>query len=192
MQALRQHFQKENNKWDAPLDLQELLFEGVKSVIEGRDPATIHCAPSVAHIAAAQTAIGWAELFRGRLASDWKSHQSTHLGTNATKKVNGQTWSTAIAQLLLQQWHNLWIERNGDRHGTDKQSKESAARRQAVREVEQLYDLNGSIRPCHNWMLSTPLEEMTQRRTYMLRAWISSYEPILRKSHHYQTRLATG
>ena len=150
MQALRQHFQKENNKWDAPLELQELMFEGIKSVLEGRDPATMHCAPSVAHIAAAQTAIGWEELFRGRLASDWKAYQTTHLGTKATKKVNGQTWSTSIAQLLLQQWHNLWIERNGERHGTDKQSKDTAARRQAVREVEQLYDLQGCIRPSHN------------------------------------------
>ena len=131
-------------------------------------------APSVSHIAAAQTAIGWDQLFSGRLASAWQVSYSSHLGTTATKKVNGQTWATALAELLLQQWYNLWIERKGDRHGRDKDSKATAAKRQAIREVEQLYDLTGYIRPSDNWLLATPLEEMKERRTYMLRAWISS------------------
>ena len=192
MQALQQHFTKDNGKWTTSLEVQELLLEGIKAVIEGRDPDTIHHSPSVAHIAAAQQAIGWEQLFSGRLASAWQESHSNYLGANTTNKVNGQTWGTALAQLLLQQWYNLWIERNGDRHGTDKETKAAAAKRQAVREVEQLYALTGSIHPSDNWILATPLEEMKQRRTYMLRAWISSYEPILRKSHPYETRLVTG
>jgi len=192
LQALQQHFTKDNGKWDTSLEVQELLLEGIKAVMEGREPDTITHSQSVTHIAAAQQAIGWEQVFSGRLASAWQESHSNYLGTKANKKVNGQTWGTALAQLLLQQWHNLWIERNGDRHGTDKVTKAAAAKRQAVREVELLYDLTESINPNDQWILATPLEEMKQRRTYMLRAWISSYEPILRKSHPYETRLVTG
>jgi len=142
--AVHQHFTKENCKWAVPFEVQELLLEGITAVIEGRDPETMTFAPSVSHIAAAQTAIGWDQLFSGRLASAWQVSYSSHLGTTATKKVNGQTWATALAELLLQQWYNLWIERNGDRHGRDKDSKAAAAKRQAIREVEQLYDLTGN------------------------------------------------
>lgn len=190
--AVRNHFSKDDNRWDAPVELQELLLEGVKSVLEDRDPSTIHCAQSVAHILAAQTAIGWGELFRGRLSCSWQQCQSDFLGDRATKRVNGQTWSASIAQLLLQQWHNLWLERNGDRHGHDKQSRDTAAKKQAHREVDQLYEYKGHLRTHHNWILAMPSEERKKQRTYILRAWINSFGPILKASHEYQTRLETG
>ena len=192
LQSTRKHFEKDKGKWEAPLELIELLLEGIKSVFEDRDPTTIHCAQSVEHIRDAQSRIGWEQLFRGRLSKEWMSYQQHYLGDKADQKINGQTWSTSIAQLLLQQWLNLWLERNGDRHGRDKQSRDDAARRQAQREVTQLYEYRGSIRDCHNWILSTPLEQQLEKRTYVMRAWISSYGPILRESHEHQTRLETG
>ena len=178
-------------RWDTPLDSQELLKEGAMAAMEGRPAVTTH-ANSVAHIAVAQQAIGWKELFRGRLTAAWRDHQTQYLGSRATDKVNGPTWAAALSQLLLQQWYDLWIIRNGDRHGTDNKAREAAAKRQAVREVELLYECKGSIEPHLNWILSTPLEQKIQSMTYLLRAFISTYGPILKKSHAYQTRLETG
>jgi len=129
MKALRDFFKD----WDTPLDAQELLLEGIKSVLEGRTADTIPIADSVAHIALTQEAIGWEELFRGRLSKSWKLHQTAHLGDRATEEVNGKTWGSALAKTLLQQWYNLWIEWNQDRHGKDQQSQEVAASRQALR-----------------------------------------------------------
>ena len=189
MTAIREYLEKA----DTDLALQELILEGTKSVLEDRSPETIHHSNTVAHLAQAQTQIGWMELFRGRMPSQWKATQHNHLGERATPKKNGQTWATGLAQTFLQQWHLLWTLRNGDRHGTDYKSREEAARRQAIREVSQVYSTyQGVIQPKHNWILATPLEQRLKNRTYVLRAWINSYEPVLKKSHEYQTCLETG
>ena len=165
-------------------------MEGAKAVMEGRCPSTIHCAPSVHHIAQAQTAIGWEDIFRGRFAMAWRSYYTNWLGDRATKKINGSTWGAALAKLMLQQWYNLWIERNGDRHGRDYRSKRDAEKRQAIREVELLYEMKDLVQEQHNWIFSAPLTEMKQKKGYVLRAWVDSYGPILKESH--QTRLETG
>ena len=178
-------------KWDTPLEIQELLKEGTYAVLEGRTDVTV-CAASVQHINAAQKSIGWKELFRGRLSSSWQQHHVAYLGNRKTKKINGQTWAAALAQLFLQQWLNLWTARNEDRHGHDKKTRDTVAKQQAIREMVQLYEYKGCIEPHLNWILATPLEEKIQSKTYLMRAFISNFGPILKKSHEYQTRLETG
>ena len=187
VQALHEFFKT----WKTPLELEELLLEGVASVFEERDPDTVVHAQSVSHIAQAQAAIGWMEIFRGRLSGLWGIHQQEFLGYPVDKKINGQTWSTALAKLFLEQWRLAWMARNGDRHGRDKESRASAERKQALREVELLYEYKGFVEPKFNWILNLPLEQRKENRTYVLRAWISSFGPILKQSHEYQTRLDT-
>ena len=97
-----------------------------------------------------------------------------------------------IAEFFLKQWLELWKERNGDRHGKDRESQAAAAKRQAIREVEGLYQHQNYIEPHLRWTFKTPLDQMKQKRTYVLRAWISNFGPVLKKSHEYQTRLETG
>ncbi len=104
MKAFREELQKSGTA----LDIMELLLEGVKSAIEGREPNTIHVPPSTAAIATAQEAIGWDQLLRGRLSKEWQKRQQKHLGAGATRKNNGQTWSTSVSKFLLEQWLQLW------------------------------------------------------------------------------------
>ena len=177
--------------WDTPAGIQELLLEGVKHA--WNENPIIHHSEDLLYIKEAQEAIGWKEVFRGRLSIEWQRYQSEYLGSRADKKVNGQTWATALATLFLDQWYKCWLARNSDRHGHDKQTQADAAKRQAIREVVQIYDLyKGQVEPHLNWILAMPLDDRIQKKTYVLRAWINSYEPILKKSHEYQTRLETG
>ena len=80
--------------------------------------------------------------------------------------------------------------RNGDRHGRDYKTQAEAAKQQAVREIEQLYEYKGQLLPQHEWILATPLEQQRSKRTYVLRAFISNFGPIIEES--YKTRLETG
>ena len=100
------------------------------------------------HIAEAQETIRWIGIFRGRLSQQWGDHQ----------QINGQTWSAALSELFIHQWHLLWLERNGDHHGRDKASRDAATRKQALPEVEQLYEYKGWIQLHLNWILDPPLE----------------------------------
>ena len=178
-------------KWDTPEAIKELLLEGVKH--SWNENPIIHHTDDLLYAKEAQEAIGWSNLFRGRLSVEWQRHQQEHLGSRANKKINGQTWATALSTLFLKQWYNCWLARNSDRHGHDKQTQATAAKRQAIREVVRIYELyKGEIEPHLNWILAMPLDQRTQKKTYVLRAWISSYEPILKQSHEYQTRLETG
>ena len=177
------------DKLDTAADLQELLLEGLSSVLEGRDADTIHCPATALPIAQAQKAIGWTEILKGRISRQWSQAQQRHLGAFDRKK-NGQTWATDIVQLILEEWLKIWKIRNDDRHGKDKQTKAQAERTQAIRELELAYEYKDHILPHHNWILETPFEQRKNLRTHSLRVWLSNYVPILRES--YKERLATG
>ena len=174
---------------NTPTDMIELMLEGLKAVLEDRDTATIHVPASVAHIAEAQQSIGWDHVLRGRLSKTWATAQQLHLG-EFQPKTNGQTWATTIIQAILQGWLDLWHIRNGDRHGRDSQSKAQAAKAQAIRELEQLYELKEGVLPQHQWLLETPIQQRMNLKTYQLRAFINSFKPVLEES--YKERLATG
>ena len=161
-------------------------------VLEGREPDSIAHADSVADIRLAQEAIGWTEILRGRFSTTWKQHQDEFLGGQATRKNNGQTWLTRLAKFFLEQWMALWNQRNGGRHGHDRLTRQEADKRKAVADLELVYQYKDQIEPHLNWIMATPLEQMKQKRTYVLRAWISNFGPVIKQSHEYQTRLETG
>jgi hypothetical protein len=171
------------------IDLMELLLEGLQAVFDGRDPTTINCPASVQHVAEAQTAIGWEHILRGRLSQSWAKEQQSHIGAFQPKN-NGMTWCTKIISTLLQGWLDLWNLRNGDRHGRDTHTKAQALKAQAIREMEQLYELKGQVLPEHEWLLEVPLQVRRAMKTYYLRAFISSWKTVLEES--YKERLATG
>ena len=174
---------------DTPVDVMELLLEGIKSVFEGRAPETIPVSHRLAYIAEAQTRIGWEHVLRGRLTQLWSQHQQTHLGTFDPKK-NGQTWATDIIQEILQGWLALWKHRNDDRHGRDMASRQRIAKAQASRELEQLYEYQGWVLDRHEWLFSTPLQARMNLPTHSMRAFINTWKPIIEES--YQTKLETG
>jgi hypothetical protein len=185
IQRLRQTMSDMNTR----IDLMELLLEGLQSIFDSRDSDTINIPNSVAEVAAAQDAIGWEHLLRGRLSKSWAIAQQSHTGAFQPKN-NGQTWATKIIQELLQAWLDIWTLRNGDRHGRDKQTRTQAAKAQAIRELQQLYDLQGQVKPEHEWLFQTPLQARINMTTYSIRAFISNWKPVLVES--YKERLATG
>ena len=182
---LRQHLEKSNTG----LDIQILLLEGVKAVLEGRTTDTMQVPASVADLAVAQESIGWEEMLKGRFSSRWSRRQQAHMGA-FNPKANGETWLTSVIQFILEQWFKVWEIRNEDRHGRDQQTKAQLRRDQALRELEQLYTYQGEVLPRHNWILQIPLDQRQHLKTYTIRAFINCYKPVLEES--YKERLATG
>jgi hypothetical protein len=80
--------------------------------------------------------------------------------------------------------------RNEDRHGRAWKSQNIATKEQVTREVEQLYTYKGKIMPNQEWIFHTDLEQQMTKTTYVLRAFVSNYKPVILRS--YQTRLETG
>ena len=178
-------------KQNSAADLKQLLVEGLRSVLEGRDPETIQVPDTAAAAAVfeAQSAIGWHELLKGRLSQAWAHHQQAFLGTFDLKK-NGNARAITVAEMMLWGWHNLWTIRDQERHGRDAQTRAAAFRSQAIRELELLHTKKGLVDPRLDWTLAMLLEQRKNLKTFHVRAFINCFGPILEES--YKERLATG
>ena len=176
MSKLREEMQK----LDTHPDLMEMMLEGFKAVVNDHDPDSIPVKESMKPLAEAQAKVGWKQLLKGRLVVHWQHHQQKHLGEEADeKKKNGQTWSANMATLLLQLWLELWQARNGDRHGRDRESRAEARKCQAIYELHQLYSHKDDIPLDISWILRRPIEECLQWPSYMIRAFVNSYKPVI-------------
>jgi len=138
-----------------------------------------------------QSAIGWREILKGRLTKTFSRIQDEHLGPNRTDRKNGTTWVTGFIDVLFQQWWILWEMRNGDRHGRDLQTKHQATARQTIRELHLFHNKYSSmVDDTHQWLFCEPVTTKEQWPTGVLRQWLNTWEPVLRKS--YSTSLETG
>ena len=170
--------------------MADLLLAGLRAVLQGDTSDTIEVPQGLEELAAAQEAIGWDQLLKGRITIGWSDRQEQYRGNNSTAKDNGLTWATDITSALISQWWDLWELRNDDRHGRDRRSQQQAETRQAVRELYQLYDLKPFIPDRFQWILATSVEQRLQWPTYAIRAFINSYKPILEAD--YSEDLVTG
>ena len=155
-------------------------MSAMRARLDDQPDTAIIVPPEVQVEAQAQETIGWRHLFKGRLSSTWKSRQEQHLGTRRADDNNGDTWMTGLIQVMLQQWFDLWKARNADRHGNDWETTLAAQKRQAIREVTQIYEqYKDNIEAEHNWLFDVPLLTRIQQPTDSLRQWINSWHPLL-------------
>jgi Reverse transcriptase-like len=176
--------------YGTPLPTQQLMMAGLRHTLGLQDTLPTNIPLHMVPIATAQEAIGWSQMMQGRLAKGWKHQQLEAMQGNTTKYKNAQTWSTALVRTIFQHWLELWTIRNNDRHGRDWQSKRIATKEQVMREITQLYEYKGMIMPHHEWIFHTTLEQQQQKSTYVLRAFVNNYKPVILAS--YQTCLETG
>ncbi len=175
---------------DTDLGTMDLLLDAVYAVIHGHDTTQITVPSGLEDVAHAQALIGWNQILKGRLATQWQQRRTAYLGDRATSKDNGITWSTTIVDTIFKQWWKLWELRNEDRHGRDLQSQKQAEHRQAIREMTQLYQLKPFLPQDIQWIVGPELQTRLHWSTSVMRAWINSYKPILEKG--YTDALATG
>jgi len=105
-----------------------------------------------------------------------------------TKTSNGQTWTTNLADAYLQGYLMAWQAGNDDRHGHDAATRQTAATRQAVREIQQLYEMKDEVLPEFKYILDQPIETVLQLKANLMRCWINTYKSILTK-RSYNTAL---
>jgi len=61
----------------------EMMLAGVKSALTRQQ---FRVPQDLRNLAAAQEAIGWTHLFKGRISKQWINRQQDHIGDKATKK----------------------------------------------------------------------------------------------------------
>jgi len=109
-----------------------------------------------------------------------------------TKTSNGQTRTTNLADTYLQEYLMAWQARDDDtRHGHDIATWQSAATQQAIREIQQLYDIKDKALPEFQYILDQPIETVLQLKSNLMPCWINTYESILKK-RSYNTAMTAN
>ena len=121
----------------------ELMLEAFHMIVlSGGHITDLHIPQGMEDVADSQAEIGWDQMLQGRLSLQWRQKHETDLGPElVTDKKNGATWATNIVDSIFTQWWALWEQRNEDRHGKDRQSRDQAQHRQAIREMTQMYQM---------------------------------------------------
>ena len=116
---LRLTLQRFFNHYPTDLVLKFLLLRSVKNSLN--DVTNIpSCEAKYNHLIHNQTAIGWDQILLGRFAIEWK--ECAHLYIRSLpkekrgKKKSGQSWVTQVSKSLFNFIHEIWEERNKDRH----------------------------------------------------------------------------
>jgi len=109
---------KKLNSVGTEIGLMEMMLAGVKSALTRQQ---FRVPQELRNLAAAQEAIGWIHLFKGRISKQWINRQQDHIGDKATTKNNALNWATTVIDYFFTQWFKVWDQRNLDRHGHDYQ-----------------------------------------------------------------------
>ena len=118
------------------------------------------------------------------MAKAWAKQQDAYL-TRIQKKDSrktGTVWATNLAAQLLQQWWNLWEDRNKVRHGKDKEQQWQKKQEQLQREVELLYEKADEL-PANllDHIFRRPLEEQMAKSPGDIKAWLANWLPASRR-----------
>lgn len=171
-----------------PAPIMEVFLAGTTALLYQQETVTIPDDEICEHLYEEQKAIGWDNILKGRLSLAWTTVIKHHRGGEDPEA--GLKWTTTVADTLLQQWWALWELRNEDRHGRDKATRSQADQRQAIREMQQLYDIKDTISPSLHWIFSQPLEDKLHWPATVMRAWITNFKPLIEGG--YTTALETG
>ena len=153
------NIRKEIDKHNTAHPIKELLLEGLNTVLNNQSANNIQVNPEVADVAAAQAAIGWNQILKGRFSKLWVMTQDRHMGQQTNSRVNGLMWTTRVKELILVEWLKMWMLQNEDRHGCDIESRQNAETRQTIHELEQFYEAHdGKVTARLQWLFADALE----------------------------------
>jgi len=147
---------KKLNSLGTETGVMEMMLAGVKSALT-RQPCRVH--HDLMNLAAAQEAIGWTRMFKGRIFKQWIARQRDYIGNKAIKKNNALNWAATVIDCFFTQWFKVWDQRNLDCHGHDHQGRANKLKDVPFREITHLYTLEGAVPDNIRWLFQTPLKE---------------------------------
>jgi hypothetical protein len=88
-----------------------------------------------------QDALGWRQLFQGRMTREWARLQDQHLVQQSAKTYSssGLLWTTSILTTIWREYFIMWDLRNKVVHGEDSKTRQIACRRQLAIKLRHLH-----------------------------------------------------
>jgi hypothetical protein len=134
-----------------------------------------------------QDALGWGAFIKGYIHEHWVEEQDKfyrRTGTTDDRRNNGKYWARHLITFLWQQTRKLWKGRNEQVHTPNNQDKDSPQDRKNMQhKIRLLYQWKGEVREAdrRNFFAQT-VDDVIEGPTRELRAWITTYEPPIKKA----------
>jgi exonuclease III len=141
----------------------------------------------------AQSAVGWGHLLRGRIVSSWSLLQQDYMHrVFPDTKFDPDAWHRKLLHPLFIECHNLWTLRNGERHGTEQQTKRTKRLEQLERNLIEIYKYEPEVLASDRDLFDTPIADLLTLPPGEIEKWIFSRRPIILHSRRAARRHSTS
>ena len=140
-----------------------------------------------------QNEIGWRQIVRGRFSTEWERLQNDYYFRHRKKtkyRRTGIMWQKQFMLLVWDLWHDVWMLRNDQVHGTTAETRAQATRRDMERQLTAIYASRNLLEPQVQDLLSSDLESHLQRPVNVTMNWLAVTGPVVRDSMRRVKRLA--
>lgn len=165
-------------------DLRTILTDGLTAWFQGNDIDPAVYPAKFAKLIRQQSAIGWRQLFNGRMSSEWARIQDDYLHRQKlqSKTSTGLLWTTRIITILWKQFDAVWEMRNLVIHGHDQSTQANIKRAKAQNRVRRIYLQRQNMLPRDRDFLFDTVDEHITMPTTALLNWLSTYQPLFKDS----------
>ena len=162
--------------------LSSILLEGVNSLLTSQ-PFPLHLFPPSYHqLCTSQSNIGWINLLRGFISTEWSTLQHHYLHRHNPSQC-GKPGILSSFQLLWDEIHRFWQFRNDQRHSIDATTHDNELSRQTIIEITDLYQYQHRVLPDDRLLFRPSLADHLQESQSHLRAWLRNHASTIRHSH---------
>ena len=151
---------------------------------------TIDVPSKYRRLVAQQNAIGWRQMFHGRLSIEWARLHDDHMFCLAkqhghdshlfrgTRKRTGDQWCQDITTLLWTQWTVVWKIRNEVIHGKDEQDRRKKQEQENLRKLRKIYSQRELIKPRVQELLFDEISEHETMSALSIKNWLAVHKTI--------------
>jgi hypothetical protein len=144
----------------------------------------------------AQNLIGWNHILKGRFSHHWIQCQQAHIYLDPdtdSKKQSGEIWLKRILNCMWTNLWQVWLIRNDDLHGRDRQQREKKCIEKLTPRIVALYDKADTVLAADKDIFAIPIDTQLTFPSGELKAWITLATPTIKRAindaneHHRRT-----
>ncbi len=161
--------------------LQETILDCIDSAMAGR---AVNTQGPFQQALESQERIGWVSMLHGYWTKQWQVEyeKSYDAPPNESRKDKNKRlrhmarWQKKIIQTIWASSIKLWKTRNDERHGWDKESRDSSRRKVLHKELQEIYDQKNEYPQQVQRFLRASYEIHIQETVRKLTDWLDAYK----------------
>ena len=172
---------KQMEKTNTDEYLQETILDCIDSAMAGR---AVNTQGPFQQALESQERIGWVSMLHGYWTKQWQVEyeKSYDAPPNESRKDKNKRlrhmarWQKKIIQTIWASSIKLWKTRNDERHGWDKESRDSSRRKVLHKELQEIYDQKNEYPQRVQRLLRASYEIHIQETVRKLTDWLDAYK----------------